>query len=49
MRTELGVHVRTSDGQDVGTIEWLILDPASRRVKAAVLRKGVVGALTLEW
>lgn len=42
MRTELGAHVRTSDGQDVGTIDRLILDPASRRVKAAVLRKGVI-------
>ena len=42
MRTELGAHVRTSDGQDVGTIDRLILDPASRGVKAVVIRKGVV-------
>jgi sporulation protein YlmC with PRC-barrel domain len=42
MPTELGAHVHTSDGQDVGTIDRLILDPTQRRVKAAVIRKGVV-------
>lgn len=41
MRLEIGTHVQTSDGQDAGTIDRLILDPATNRIKAAVLRKGL--------
>lgn len=37
----LGMHVYTSDGQDVGAIDRLILDPDTNHVKAAVIRKGV--------
>lgn len=41
MRLELGEHVRTRDGQDVGSIDRLIMDPASGEVTAVVLRKGI--------
>ncbi len=37
----LGMHVRTSDDKDLGTVDRLIVDPATRRVKAAVIRKGL--------
>jgi uncharacterized protein YrrD len=40
MAIQLGAHVRTSDDQDVGSIERLIVDPSSGEVKAAVIRKG---------
>lgn len=40
MRIELGAHVRTSDGQDVGTIDRLILDPTTAAIKAAVVHQG---------
>jgi sporulation protein YlmC with PRC-barrel domain len=36
-----GMPVYTSDGQDVGLIDQLILDPDTNQVKAAVIRKGV--------
>lgn len=36
----LGMHVYTSDGQDVGSVDRLILDPDTNQVKAAVIRKG---------
>jgi sporulation protein YlmC with PRC-barrel domain len=42
MLVKLGMSVRTSDGEDVGKIEKLILDPASGDVKAAVIRKGFI-------
>ena len=42
MSVQLGAHVRTSDGKDVGSIERLIVDPASGEVKAAVIRKGFI-------
>jgi uncharacterized protein YrrD len=38
----LGMNVYTSDGQGVGSIDRLILDPATNQVKAAVIRKGVL-------
>ncbi len=41
MRLDLGEHVRTKDGQDVGTIDQLILDPASGDIKSAVVHKGI--------
>jgi uncharacterized protein YrrD len=41
MAIELGTHVRTSDDQDLGSIDRLILDPESGTVRAAVVRKGL--------
>jgi sporulation protein YlmC with PRC-barrel domain len=41
MNIGLGVHVHSSDGKDVGTVDKLILDPASGQIKAAVVRKGL--------
>jgi sporulation protein YlmC with PRC-barrel domain len=38
----LGMNVYTSDGQGVGSIDRLILDPDTNQVKAAVIRKGVL-------
>jgi uncharacterized protein YrrD len=40
MRVELGSRVRTRDGEDAGTIDKLVLDPATGEVKCAVVRKG---------
>ncbi len=37
----LGMQEVTSDGQDIGSIDRLILDPDTNQVKAAVIRKGV--------
>ena len=42
MAVQLGAHVRTSDDQAVGSIERLIVDPASAEVRAAVIRKGLI-------
>jgi sporulation protein YlmC with PRC-barrel domain len=42
MSVQLGAHVRTRDGKDVGSIERLIVEPASGEVKAAVIRKGFI-------
>jgi uncharacterized protein YrrD len=36
----LGMHVYTSDGHDAGTIDRLVLDPATNHVKSAVVHKG---------
>jgi sporulation protein YlmC with PRC-barrel domain len=38
-RVELGASVRTSDGEDIGTIDKLILDPKTREVKSAAVHK----------
>jgi uncharacterized protein YrrD len=40
MRVALGATVRTLDGDKVGTIDKLILDPQTHDVKAAAVRKG---------
>lgn len=40
MRMYLGEHVRTSDGQDAGTIDKVIVDPEHDRVTTVVLREG---------
>jgi sporulation protein YlmC with PRC-barrel domain len=40
MELELGQHILSSDGQDIGTIKHLVLDPASGRVKTFVVEKG---------
>ncbi len=41
MDISLGMHVYTSDTQDLGTVDQLILDPDRGVVRAAVVRKGV--------
>ena len=48
MHVELGAHVLTSDGQDVGKIEKLVVDPESGAVRLVVLRKGLVLARDVE-
>ena len=40
MEVELGTQVRSSDGQDVGKVTFLILDPEDGHVKTAVIQKG---------
>jgi sporulation protein YlmC with PRC-barrel domain len=40
MDINLGMHVYTSDNQDIGAVDKLILDPETDTVKAAVVRKG---------
>jgi ferritin-like metal-binding protein YciE/uncharacterized protein YrrD len=42
MAVEVGARVRSSDGQDIGTVDRLIFDPGWNRVKAAVIRKGML-------
>ena len=38
----LGTHVRTRDGHDLGKVERLILDPATRVPRALVVHKGLL-------
>ncbi|MCC6801293.1 MAG: PRC-barrel domain-containing protein [Anaerolineae bacterium] len=40
MQFKQGTHVYTSDNQDVGTIDRIVLDPRSDEVNALVVRKG---------
>jgi sporulation protein YlmC with PRC-barrel domain len=40
MELELGQHILSSDGQDIGTIKHLVLDPTSGQVKTFVVEKG---------
>jgi sporulation protein YlmC with PRC-barrel domain len=40
MDIHLGMHVYTSDNQDIGAVDKLILDPETGTVTAAVVRKG---------
>ena len=42
MRIELGDHVRSQDGHDVGTIKHLIVDPTTGAVKTLVVEKGML-------
>lgn len=42
MRVQLGDHVRTRDGQDVGAIDRLIFDPESGEVRSVVVCKGFI-------
>lgn len=48
MRLELGDTVRTSDGQEAGTLDRLVLDPTYVAVKTVVLRKGVLLGRSVE-
>jgi len=40
MRIELGQHIRSSDGHDIGKIKHLILAPANGQLKTLVVEKG---------
>jgi len=40
MNVDIGVRVRSSDGQDIGVVDRLIMDPAKNEVTSVVLRKG---------
>jgi sporulation protein YlmC with PRC-barrel domain len=42
MEFELGQHIRSADGQDIGTIKHLVIDPASGKVKTFVVEKGLL-------
>ncbi len=42
MQVAIGTLVRTQDDQAVGTVDQLILDPATSAVKAAVIRRGAL-------
>jgi uncharacterized protein YrrD len=42
MHISLGMHVYTTDGEDAGTIDRLILDTATNRVKSVVVHKGLL-------
>lgn len=42
MDINLGMHVYTSDTQDIGTVDRLVLDPDHGIVRAAVVRKGML-------
>ncbi|MCX2728468.1 hypothetical protein OO015_13340 [Thermomicrobium sp. 4228-Ro] len=42
MRVCLGDVLRTIDGHDAGTIEWMLIDPSSLRVKSVVIRRGFI-------
>lgn len=48
MQLELGMQVRSIDGQDAGRIAWLILDPKNGRVRMTVIHKGVLFADEIE-
>lgn len=42
MRVDLGSHVKSRDGQDVGVVKHIIVDPADNRVKAVVVEEGFI-------
>lgn len=42
MRVDLGSHVKSRDGQDVGVVKHLIVDPADNHVRAVVLEQGFI-------
>lgn len=48
MRLELGDMVRTSDGQEAGVLDRLILDPSCAAVKTVVLHKGLLLGRSVE-
>jgi uncharacterized protein YrrD len=41
MHVDIGAPVRSSDGQDIGSVDRLIMDPSRNDVTAAVVRKGM--------
>jgi sporulation protein YlmC with PRC-barrel domain len=42
MRLELGAHVRSSDGHEIGEIDKLVVEPESGEVRAAIVRHGTL-------
>jgi len=42
MTNGLGTPVHTRDGQEIGAIDRLIVDPSGQQVKTAVIRKGLL-------
>ncbi len=41
MTIDIGSTVNSADGQDIGSVDRLIVDPATNEVRAAVIRKGI--------
>jgi uncharacterized protein YrrD len=48
MKVELGAKVSTADGNELGTIDKLILEPESGEVKAIVVKKGLLFTRDIE-
>ena len=48
MKVELGAKVTTSDGEEIGTIDKLILDPESSSIRAVVVHKGLLFGKDIE-
>jgi uncharacterized protein YrrD len=42
MRVDLGSRVKSRDGQDIGVVKHLIVDPEDNRVRAVVLEQGFI-------
>jgi sporulation protein YlmC with PRC-barrel domain len=42
MRVDLGAKVMTSDGEDVGRVKHLVLDPSTTELRTAVVEHGVL-------
>lgn len=42
MRAQLGTHVRTRDDKDLGSVEWVLVDPQTREVKSLGVRHGLI-------
>ncbi len=52
MRIELGAQVRSFDGQVIGRVDKLVIDPSSGLLLAAVIRRGFLEddvAVPIEW
>ncbi len=41
MEFELGQHIHSADGHDIGTIKHLVLDPSDGKVKTFIVEKGL--------
>lgn len=41
MQIGMGEHVRSQDGQDIGRVKYLVLDPPTGQVKKIVVEKGL--------
>lgn len=42
VRAQLGTHVRTRDDKDLGSVEWVLVDPETREVKSLGVRHGYI-------
>jgi hypothetical protein len=42
MRVCLGDTLPTADGHEAGTVEWMLVDPATLRLNAVVIRRGLI-------